>query len=156
MWGTLVPVLVGGLLTLAGGFLGPLLLQKQKEGAEKKRHREEKFEELVTAVYEFDAWLDEKENIRAYGKDADIGVSPFAKLEAISTVHFPMFMKKIEELAIATKNYQAWMSTAGYMRATGKVADMNDGLDAVYRPYIARRDELLEELRKHASVFDEQ
>jgi hypothetical protein len=48
-----------------------------------------------------------------------IGISPFAKLEAISAVYFPRFMKKIEALAVAAKNYQAWMGGAGYRRTSG-------------------------------------
>jgi len=150
MWGTLVPVLIGGLLTLAGGFFGPLFLQERKAEAEKKKHRAEKFEELVTAVYEFDTWLDNLESIRTHGKVGEIGISPFAKLEAISAVHFPMFMQKIEELSLVAKNYQAWMATAGYNRVSSQGLVTNDGLIEVYEPYLGRRNELLDELRKYA------
>jgi hypothetical protein len=150
MWGTLVPVLIGGLLTLAGGFFGPLFLQERKDKAEKKKHRSEKFEELVTAVYEFDTWLDNLESIRAHGKVAEIGISPFAKLEAISAVHFPMFMKKIEELSMAAKHYQEWMATTGYNRVSGQGLITNDGLIEVYNPYLDGRNGLLDELRKYA------
>ena len=44
---TLLPVIVGGLIGLVGGFVGPWFLQKAKEGSEKKKHRAEMFEELL-------------------------------------------------------------------------------------------------------------
>ena len=44
---TLLPVIVGGLIGLVGGFVGPWFLQKAKEGSEKKKHRAEKFGELL-------------------------------------------------------------------------------------------------------------
>jgi hypothetical protein len=106
--------------------------------------RVEKFEELVTAVYEFEAWLDDRERMSAFGEDVKIGISPFAKLEAISAVYFPRFIKKIEALAAAAKNYQAWMGGAGYRRTSGKdAAAINAGLLEVYNPYLERRNELL-------------
>jgi hypothetical protein len=44
---SLAPVVVGGLIGLAGGWLGPWLLEGRKQAAEKKKKRAEKFEELV-------------------------------------------------------------------------------------------------------------
>jgi hypothetical protein len=42
---SLLPVIVGGLIGLAGGVVGPWFLQKGKDETEKKKHRAEKFEE---------------------------------------------------------------------------------------------------------------
>jgi hypothetical protein len=67
MWSTLVPVMIGGAIGAVSGWLGPWLLEGRKETAEKKRKRAEKFEELVSAVYEFDNWLDIRENKVAFG-----------------------------------------------------------------------------------------
>ena len=57
---SLWPVIVGGLLTMGGGVIagGVTFVEKFVEkSAEKKKKRAEKFEELVSAVYEFDHWL---------------------------------------------------------------------------------------------------
>ena len=40
----LIAVIVGGLLTLASGWLGPWLLQKQRDAAEWKKRRTKKYE----------------------------------------------------------------------------------------------------------------
>jgi hypothetical protein len=49
---TLVPVIVGGAIALAGSWLGPLFSDRRKEAAEKRQRRSAKFEEMVAAVYE--------------------------------------------------------------------------------------------------------
>ena len=52
---------------------------------------------------------------------------------------------------MAAKNYQAWMGGAGYRRTSGKdAAEINAGLLEVYNPYLERRNELLEDLKKYA------
>jgi hypothetical protein len=61
IWIVLLPVIVGGLIAILNGFLGPFLIQRVKDVADKKRKRVEKFEELVAAVYEFDHWLEKRE-----------------------------------------------------------------------------------------------
>jgi hypothetical protein len=61
LFGTLVPVVVGGLIGLAGGWLGPSLLERRKEKAEKKKLRAQKFEELVGAVVEHYHWITAKQ-----------------------------------------------------------------------------------------------
>ena len=150
---SLVPVVVGGLLAMGGGVVTggiTLIVNAIQSRKDKEKRRTEKFEELVTAVYEFDTWLEDKENIRAFGKEGDIKVSPFAKIEGISAVYFPMFLKKIKEVAMTSSKYEAWMAGAGYKRVSGKVSEMNDGLSEVFDGYAARRDELLEELKKYA------
>lgn len=151
MWSTLVPVMVGGAIGLVGGWLGPWLVERRKEAAEKKKIRAVKFEELVAAVYEFDHWLSVKENKQAFGGDDKIGPSPFSKIEAISGVYFPEFEAAIFRLEAAAQVYQKWMAEAWGRRIGGKIEGINDGFSEVYNPYIARRDALLTELKKYAS-----
>jgi len=62
----LAPVVVGGIIGLAGGWLGPWLLERRKEKADKKKRRAEKFEELVTALFEYEHWLDVMRDIQLY------------------------------------------------------------------------------------------
>jgi hypothetical protein len=54
----LLPVIVGGTIGIVGSFIGPFFVQRAKDAADKKRKRAEKFEELVTAVYEHKHWIE--------------------------------------------------------------------------------------------------
>jgi hypothetical protein len=151
---SLLPVIVGGLLTMGGGAvtggitLAVTLLQSSRE---QHRRRSEKFEELVTSVYDFDLWLDERENLKAWGKEAELRVSPFAKIEGIAAVHFPDFAPQIEELAVAVRPYEIWIVTAGYKRVRGgEPEEVLDGLSAAYNPYVEKRNALLGALRRFA------
>ena len=66
--------------------------------AERKRRREQKFEELIAAIYEFEQWMDNLKNALAYGEERPPAVSPLAKLEAIAAVYFPAFLERITAL----------------------------------------------------------
>jgi hypothetical protein len=149
-WGTLIPVIVGGLLTLAGGLIGPWALERKKEAAEKRKKRAEKFEELVAAVYEFDHWIDKLKRVYAFGETGEYGVSPFAKLHAISRVYFPQFEKAISELDAAADAYKVWMMQAGQKRTALKIESLNEGFLDVLNPYVKKREELLSQLNKLA------
>jgi hypothetical protein len=152
---SLLPVIVGGLLTMGGGvigFVGSIIRDAVQTSHDKKKHRAQKFEELVTAVYEYDRWIDTKLAILAHGQTETIGVSPAAKIEAISAVYFPVFKDKIKQLSFAAINYEAWMTKAGMKRIEQKFDQVNDGLTDVYLPCITRRDELLDALREFAST----
>jgi hypothetical protein len=151
MWATLVPVLIGGLLTLAGGFIGPLFLQRQKDHVEERKRRADKFEELVAAVYEFDHWIENCKQRGMFGaKDIPAVVSPFAKVQSISSVYFPRFDDAIKELDIATSKYRIWMTAAGMKRLTGKMSEINEGFNDAYMPYVEKREGLLIALKKFA------
>ena len=138
----------GGVLT--GGIT--LVVNLLQSSRDRQKRRAEKFEELITSVYDFDVWLDEKENIKAWGKEAELRVSPFAQIEGVAAVYFPRFTPQIEELAAASRPYLIWMATAGYNRVRGSGAeDVNAGLSVAYEPYIEKRDALLAALRKFAA-----
>ena len=111
MLATLVPVIVGGVIALAGGWFGPWVLEGRKEKAEKKKRRAEKFEELVAAIYEFDHWLDNERTRGLGGSTSPPEVSPFAKIQAISAVHFPSFDPLIRELDNGAASYRVWIET---------------------------------------------
>jgi hypothetical protein len=69
---SLLPVVVGGLLTMGGGAVTggiTLIVNAIQSSKDKEKRRAEKFEELVTAVYEFETWLDDRENMLAFGKE---------------------------------------------------------------------------------------
>jgi hypothetical protein len=88
---TLIPVVVGGLIGLAGGLLGPLVLEGRKQAAEKKKKRAEKFEELVAAVTEHGLWIGHTRYFIISGQGSEPPLSPITKIEAIVSTYFPEF-----------------------------------------------------------------
>ena len=143
---SLLPVVVGGLLTMGGGVIGggvTLLSSYFLANAEKKKCRAEKFEELVAAVYEFDHWLGRKENAQVFGEEEKLEPSPFAKVEAISAVYFPQFVEKIIELQKTARAYEVWMTEAWQKRVHGKTDKLSEGVLDVFNPYSTNRESLL-------------
>jgi hypothetical protein len=150
---SLWPVVVGGFLTMCGVAVSgglTLVLNRVQAHEEKKKRRAEKFEQLVNAVYEFDLWLDVKEDVMARLEKIKLEVSPFAKLEAISAVHFPQFLPQINELQQATFPYINWMAEAGIRRAKDDFT-FPDGLKELYGAYAQKRGQLLDQLKRYAA-----
>jgi hypothetical protein len=147
----LLPVIVGGLIGLAGGFVGPWFLQKTKEAAERKKHRAEKFEELVQALYQHRFWLQTVKHIRVFGDNRDEPLSPFARLESIAMVYFPQFLQSITELDRLSDAYEIWMHEGVKKRLAGKIRELSDVTD-IYTPYSTRLASLLSELRTYAKA----
>ncbi len=153
--GSLWPVIVGGAIALGGVAVtsGINFLMKRAESQEaKKKVRAEKFEELVEAVYEYDHWMETKRSVTAFGGKGEIGMSPLAKVEAISAVHFPTFNDAISKMASAAMYMDIRVIEAGQKRLKGDLDHLNDGLAEAYKPYMEARSTLLEELKKFASA----
>src|SRR5262249_38268139 len=132
---SLWPVVVGGLLAMAGGLIGSgatFAMKVVESRNEKRKRRAEKFEELVAALFEYEHWLSQKRDKGAYGEDGELGVSPEAKIAAISAVYFPQFSGAIDQLVAAARSYELWMAEAGHLRLTNKFDQINASLNAVY------------------------
>jgi hypothetical protein len=148
LWPVVVGGLLAGLFALGGigvGLVGAARRDVAQERREARKRREEKFEELVAAVYEFDHWLDGIRK-RAFGVgDAPETVSPFAKVQSISAVYFPQFSELIGELDRASVQYRMWI-----YKAARRGADPADGFDEAFSPYAKNREALLGALSKFA------
>lgn len=151
MWGTLAPVIVGGLIALAGSWLGPWLSERYKDKQEKRKTRASKFEELVATVYEFDGWLDKERDACFANETSKQGLSPFAKLEAIAAVHFSQFDGLIRLLEQEAAKYTVWMNQTRVNIIQGTLGkNPLDGYTEVMEPYNAARTQLLQALREFA------
>jgi hypothetical protein len=148
----LLPVIVGGLIGLAGGFIGPWFLQKTKDASERKKHRAEKFEELVQTVYEHQFWLNNVKDIRVFAEKREEPPSPFAKLESIAMVYFPQFLPSIPELDKLSDAYEMWMREGAKKRLAGRIRELSDGIMEVYNPYSKQLISFLAELRTYAKT----
>jgi hypothetical protein len=148
---TLVPVVIGGVIALAGTWLAPWISERHKETTQRKKKRADKFEELVAAIFEVDHWLDNLRQTDAFGREFASAVSPFWKLHAISAVYFPEFEGEIVELDLATSQYRLWITEAGQRRLARQVDKINDGFKDAYTPYSQKRDELLKAIKEFAA-----
>jgi hypothetical protein len=146
IWTILLPVIVGGAIGIVASFVGPWFIERVKEKNERRKRRREKFEELVSAVYEFDNWLN---RIKADGNLGEVGSSPPIKLGVIARVYFPGFLEKISKFGGAAVDYQLAIQRA-QKRLAGKTSEINDGLMDAYNPYAREKNELLDELEKFA------
>lgn len=150
---SLLSVLLGGGLALSGVLINSavnILMKRVDSRTEEKKRRAAKFEELVETVYELAHWLDNKRHIVAFGNEGTVGISPMAKLEAISAVHFPNFGELITKLDGTVDLFEAWMYQAAQKRLTGDVDHMSDGVLDVADPYFKARLALLSALKSYA------
>src|SRR5262245_26878658 len=134
---SLAPVVVGGVLAFAGGFVAQWWSQKLQAEAENRRRRAAKFEELMLALYEFEHWLDEARNHRVIGMGESPPMSPFAKVRAICSLYFPQFSDRINELGLAADDFEMWMFKAAKKRfEAGGTQVFNDGHVEARHPYL--------------------
>ena len=99
------PVLVGGLIAIAGGFLGTWFTQKLITAKEEASLKLKKIEELLAAANECDHWLDEYKNSRIGDDLYSIGHSPLAKVKYLSALYAPGLKEVVNKLSLAHANY---------------------------------------------------
>jgi hypothetical protein len=116
MFEALAPVVVGGVLTLVGGFGAQWWFQRSQAKAEKQKQRAAKFLELMDALYQFDDWLDQMRNYRVVGRDDPKRMSPFPRVRAICSLYFPEFSPRVNDMGLAADDFQAWMFKAAQKR----------------------------------------
>ena len=153
LWPIVASGLLTGLFALGGigvGLLGTARRDAAQERHETRKRRADKFEELVAAVYEFDHWLDGIRQRDAIGiGNAPETVSPFAKVQSISSVYFPQFVEPIAELDRASTQYKIWIHKAASNRFSNNLAPF-DGFNEASVPYIQKREALLSALKEFA------
>jgi hypothetical protein len=137
--GSLLPVIVGGLIGLAGGVIGPWFLQKGKDATDRKRQRREKFEELVTGLFDYEHWLNVVRDMYLYSSVSEVvptlPPSPFAKLHAIAVVYFPELESKVQELDRAGQAYVSWIYAARRKKLAGE-KDFITGYKEAYEAFL--------------------
>lgn len=148
----LLPVIVGGLIGLAGGIVGPPLAHWLNEGSSNKKKRAEKLEEMIGYIYGHDHWLTVMRNIRVFGEQDNRDPSPLPKAQAIAAVYFSDFVPELTELENVARPFELWMLEKGQQRLAGNMEGLADGQIDAYRPYMNKRDELLGKLRALAAA----
>lgn len=105
------PIIVGGLIAIAGGFLGTLFTQKLVVAKEEASLKLKKIEELLSAANECDHWLDEYKNSRIGVDLYSIGHSPLAKVKYLSALYAPGLNGEVRKLSLAHANYVALVAS---------------------------------------------
>lgn len=148
VWATLVPVIVGGAIGLAGGFFGPWFVESRKRAYAEKQKLGEKLEELVTALYDFDHWLQKCRSYWALGeRQIELGVSPMGRVQALVSVYFPQFEDRTTKLEMLSRTYLGWMLEAAGRPPEGD--EYKASFAAAYKPYWGHFTSLIKELGEY-------
>jgi hypothetical protein len=154
---SLWPIVLTGLFTLVGslggigvGLVGTARRDAAQDRREARKRREEKFEELVAAVYEFDHWLtlSRQRVLKEVEGIPPETVSPFAKVQSIAAVYFPQFSEMVDELNIVSSRYVAWIYNPQEAALFGTAKPLQ--FEEVYRPYVQKFEALLDALKAFA------
>ncbi|PSO19534.1 hypothetical protein C7G42_14895 [Bradyrhizobium sp. MOS003] len=134
----------------AAGSVVTIIREIAQHRRDAKKRRADKLEELVAAIYEFDHWLECERNRKVYGEDIPATMTPFAKVQSISSIYFPRFSNLLTELDVAASGLEVWIAKGAHKRLNKDIAGLNDGQAEAYRPYMEKRENLLSALGKYA------
>ena len=147
----LLPVLVGGAIGIVGSLVGPFLIQRAKDAADKKRKRAEKCEELIGAVVEHYHWISAFRYFIISGQGSQPALSPITKMQAIVGTYFPEFEALVLKFDFASNEYEKWILDTGRKRVRNEPAyETLTGHNEVVSAYTERQHAFLAELRRFA------
>ena len=152
---SLWPVIVGGLLGIGGIVAGAVVTAIRdavRQHHEKAKRRADKFEEMVTAVYEFDEWVQAHRSATVDRVQLPQTLSPIIKVSAISAVYFPQFDKMASEMEVASVMYLNSILSKNFNQEYAYLNDKEQGKIAAeyWMDLGARRTELTNALKKFA------
>jgi hypothetical protein len=155
VWQTLLPVIVGGGIAVAGGLAGPLLSNWLNDQAAKRKQRTEKLAEMIAAIYENDHWLMMYRNVTVWGATTEIGPRPLPKAIGIAAIHFPQFNLILDQLELVITEYEVWMIDAAKKRIAKRIEEIGEGFGDAHISYVAKRTEVIDAMRKYAKELGE-
>ncbi|MDR7147044.1 hypothetical protein [Rhizobium sp. BE258] len=135
VWPVLIPALVGGVLTLAGSVIVPAVAHYFSVKSAHQAERRRRFEEMLAAAYEHEHWLELQKLAKVFGEGTVTGPAPINKAMAIALLHFRELVGPLRALDLASTQYQAWMSEAGFRRLNLQLDKVNDGFQVAYRKW---------------------
>ncbi len=148
----LVGVLIGGLIGVAGGVIGPLILERRKQAAEGKKKREEKLEELTSLLYKHQHWIKLTMNFCLSGAEEPKTVSPIARIQAIARVHFHKLHDSIHRLDIEADKYEKWMRQERDKRVRNPQYQANiDEATPYYTAYLRSLYDVMDEIKRFSA-----
>ncbi|WP_136657131.1 hypothetical protein [Nitratireductor sp. XY-223] len=148
-WQLMTVALGPALLTSVVAIYAPIAVEFFKSRSSKTEIREQKFQELVTAVFEFDDWLSTFITNTAGSEFQILESSALAKMYAISILYFPQFEQSIRSLEDSSLTARRTAARLQYDRIEGK----NHSWDTLSEPleaYNKHKHQLLLELSQFA------
>ena len=136
------------MIGIAGGLIGPPVLQWLQAKERERRLRGEKFEALVIAILETQVWLAEVQNAQFRGR-GDVRLCPITKAYAIATIYFPCLLTKVNELNAVTLDHVQWIAQAALKKHSG-VEGYADDVAVSYQLFTDKMNEMIGELNRTA------
>ena len=146
-WDTLLQVIIGGVIGLLVGLIGPPLSHLLNAGTDRRKKRAEKLEELFGIIYAHRQWIESLEQIRMFGKPDTQPIDPLPRTIAISSVYFHQFDGPLLKLESTGMEYLLWTRQAQIQRLEGKSWELNEGFTEAYNPYLTQFEEVINALR---------
>lgn len=101
-WIKLLPIIVGGTLTLLGGISGQLVTQFISARRERKKFLAGKLEDVARAVSAYSAWISEKQNTLLFKDETHDSPSPLDEAVLLQRLYFPELQGEILALMQAS------------------------------------------------------
>jgi hypothetical protein len=137
-------VLVGAACATIGGLVAQLIVYAVQQAGSRKGKREEKLEELLNIVYQHDNWLGWKESALVFGTaEESKELRPLTRAQAIAAAHLPELLPELNQLALMSGKYEAFMYTRARERHRNQVLDLSSGIMELYQPYMEARTALI-------------
>ncbi|MGO8313839.1 hypothetical protein ACC827_26520 [Rhizobium ruizarguesonis] len=152
VWAVLLPVLVGGGLTIVGGLISPFVQHALTSGTARDVRRADRFNAMLRAVYEMDHWLDNMKRVVAFGEAFDPGPSPMHNARSIVLTDFPELRLAIRKLDLASSKYQQWMGEALSRRVNGENSKINEGFPEAYKAWASEFHAFENEAAEYSTV----
>jgi hypothetical protein len=146
---TLWPVIVGGVIGVTGGLVGPPVVHWLQAKERERRLRAEKFEALVIAIMETNVWLTAVQNAKLWGAAEVSEVCPITKAYAIATIYFPYLLTKVNELNNVTLDHLQWLAQAA-LKKHEHVEGYADDIAVSYGPFMNKMNEMIGDLNRTA------
>jgi hypothetical protein len=114
-----IPILIGGLLAIAGGLGSQLVIHWLTESREHAKLRRERLEALVKALYAHEQWVDDKKNKMIFRIEDHDDPAPLNEIKMIQALHFPELAKEVNAVQ------QAYIPMLKFIHEQ-KIAHMKD------------------------------
>jgi len=130
----LLPVLLGGLLTILGGFAGSLITYMLSRKSSKEDFRVKMIEKATLLSFQIGHWLDENKDIRLFRLKKDIGPSPVSELEMVTKLYLPELDSERLNIAKAENDYNKWIikGQSEYLETNSLSDEFLKEFDAIY------------------------
>ena len=135
-----VPVIVGGILAIAGGIAGQSLTHIVSVRRERKKLIREKAEALIAALYEHRDWVGRENSRLVFGSELPEMPSPLDKAYAIQELYFPELAGSLRNITASMKDIVPYFYKHAKARLADKAAWINtfdsEEFSPLYQAYL--------------------